>query len=66
MPPKSSSKSPKGTVRPRAPVTSLRGSGSSTGNPFGALNDESAAADDDHADSKEKKNKMTMKMVNNN
>lgn len=47
MPPKSSSKSPKGTVRPKPPVTSLRGSGSSTTNIFGALNDESAAGDEE-------------------
>ena len=54
MPPKSSSKSPKGTVKPRTPVTSLRGSGtSSTANPFGALNDESVAAADSRVDNKE-------------
>lgn len=54
MPPKSSSKSPKGTVKPRTPATSLRGSGTSTtANPFGALNDESVAADDGHVDKKE-------------
>ena len=54
MPPKSSSKSPKGTVKPRTPVTSLRGSGTSTtANPFGALNDESVAAADGHVDNKE-------------
>ena len=54
MPPKSSSKSPKGTMKPRTQVASLRGSGTSTSvNSFGALNDESVAAADGHVGIKE-------------